>query len=130
MRTIRILIIFCLLASRPSCLRGEVPPALDSADERAIELALRGIKMTTHDSTFQKTNVESELVLQKTRTFLQQPLALPAYGQSVASKLGAITSLEALARFSQDQLAVEPAPPAIPVAPVKVDPDFLTNLPP
>src|SRR5579862_1163299 len=130
MRNIRIVIIFCLLASCPSWLRGEVPPAFDAADMHAVELALRGIKMTPHDLTFQKTNVESELVLQKARTFLQQPLTLPAYGQSVASNLQAISSLQSLARFSQDQLEVVPVPIDVGYSPVKVDSGFLTNLPP
>jgi len=63
-----------------SAAAAEVPPALDARDEQAIEMALRAIKMTPHDLSFQKTNVESELILQKARTFLQQPLTLPAYG--------------------------------------------------
>jgi len=41
--------------------------------------------MAPPDLSFSKTNVESELVLHKASVFLQQPLALPAYGQSVMS---------------------------------------------
>jgi HEAT repeat protein len=130
MRTIRIAAFFCLLASCPSWLRGEVPPALDARDEQAIEMALRAIKMTPHDLSFQKTNVESELVLQKARTFLQQPLTLPVYGQSVASNLQEITSLQMLALFAQHQLEIQSAPIDTKYLPVKVDPEFLTNLPP
>jgi HEAT repeat protein len=114
----------------PSCLDGQVPPALDARGEQAVEMALQGIKMTTHDLAFQKTNVESELILQKARTFLQQPLTLPVYGQFVASNLQAVSSLQSLAWFSENQL--EPGLVILDVEyqPVKVDPDFLTNLPP
>lgn len=130
MRNIQTIIVFCLLASCPPWLRGEVPPALDARDERAIETALSAIKMTPHDLSFQKTNVESELILQKARTFLQQPLTLPVYGQSVASKLQAITSLRSLVWFSQRQLEIRSAPIDMKSLPAKVDSDFLTNPPP
>ena len=106
-------------------------PALDATDERAIELALRAIKMSKHDLSFSKTNVESELVLQKTRTFLQQPLTLPAYGQYVTSVLQTGTSINALVQFSGSQLEL----PiwfrrSIKYAQVKPDPVFMTKLPP
>jgi HEAT repeat protein len=127
---IRLLIVLCVLASFPLCLRGQVPPALDGTDEHYIELALRAIKMTPQDLSFSKTNVESELVLQKARTFLQQPLTLPVYGQSVASNLQAITSLAALAQFSWQQLELPAVAIRMISSPVKVDPAFLTNLPP
>jgi chromosome condensin MukBEF MukE localization factor len=86
-RNIRIVLAVVLFASCSSCLRGETAPAFDSTDEHAIELALRALKMTPPDLSFMKTNVESELVLHKAGLFLQQPLALPAYGQSVMSNL-------------------------------------------
>jgi HEAT repeat protein len=105
-RAIRIVVAFCLVASYPSFLRGATPPALDGSDEHAIELALRAIKMTPHDLSFSKTNVESELVLQKARMFLQEPLTLPAYGHFVTTNLQAVASLGALANFARGQLEV------------------------
>lgn len=130
-RTIRIVIVFYLLASCPSWLRGETPSALDATDEHAIELALRGIKMTPHDLSFSKTNVESELVLQKARTFLQQPLTLPAYGHFVTTNLQAAASLVALASFAREQLEV----PSVNYVDqlsrlVELDGRFLAQLPP
>ncbi len=100
----RVMSVVCFLALLPLCVHGQVPAALDARDEQAIETALRAIKMTPHDLSFQKTNVESELILQKARTFLQQPLTLPAYGQSVASNLQAVISLQSLVGFSKQQL--------------------------
>ena len=120
----------CLLASCPSCLRGETPLPLDGADAHAIELALRAIKMTPQDLSFSKTNAESELILQKARMFLQEPLTLPPYGQLVASNLQATTSLHMLAQFSRSQLELPPVLVDMEYSPAKVDPDFLTNLPP
>jgi HEAT repeat protein len=109
---------------------SELPPALDATDEHSIEMALRALKMTPHDLSFSKTNVDSELILQKARMFLQEPLTLPAYGQSVMSNLQTVASLRSLARFSQHQLEVEHADVSMLSAPVKIEPDFLTNLPP
>ena len=125
----RCLVLFLIVSSAGA---AELPPALDTADEHAIELALRALKMTPHDLSFSKTNVESELILQKVRTFLQQPLTLPAYGQSVMAKLQSATSVQALARFSRKQLEVptEIVGGSMVYAPVKVDPTFLANLPP
>jgi HEAT repeat protein len=125
-RTIQIVAALCLFAS---CLRGETPPALDSTDEHAIELALHAIKMTPRDLSFIKTNVESELVLHKASVFLQHPLALPSYGQSVMSNLETVTSMAALARFSQWELEIPVGPLDI-FAPMAVDPAFLNRLPP
>jgi HEAT repeat protein len=122
---------FCLsLAVCASRIRAEVAPALDGRDERAIEMALRAIKMTPQDLAFQKTNVESELILQKARVFLQQPLTLPAYGQLVASNLQDISSLSGLAQLSWKQLEVQPAPIGMIYEPILVDGIFLSNLPP
>lgn len=121
---------FWLFLIVSSAAAAELPPALDARDEQAIEMALRAIKMTPHDLSFQKTNVESELILRKARTFLQQPLMLPVYGQSVASNLQAVGSLAALAQFSRQQLEVPPMAIRMIYSPVKVDPEFLTNLPP
>ncbi len=126
----RVLLGVCFLALCPSLLHGEVPPALDAKDEQAMELALRGIRMTAHDLSFQKTNVESELILQKARTFLQQPLTLPAYGQSVVSNLQAVSSLQALSWFSEKQLETGPVLLDVEYQPVEISPDFLSNLPP
>ena len=114
----------------PSCVEGQVPPALDARGEQAVEMALQAIKMTTDDLAFQKTNVESELILQKARTFLQQPLLLSVYGQSVASNLQTIGSLQSLAWFSEKQLELGPVMLDVEYQPIKVDADFLTNLPP
>ena len=106
-------------------------PALDAADEHEIEVALRAIKMTTHDLSFSKTNVDSELVLQKARRFLQEPLTLPAYGHFVTTNLQAVASLGALAGFAREQLEV----PMVSYIdrhsrPVELDQRFLSQLPP
>jgi HEAT repeat protein len=130
---IRVLVVWYLLALCPLCVRSEVPPALEARDEQAIEMALQAIKMTPHDLVFQKTNVESELILQKARTFLQQPLTFPAYGQSVASNLQAVASMTDLAEFSREQLELGPKPvvaASMLFASIKLDSAFLTNLPP
>jgi HEAT repeat protein len=79
----------CAVAAQPL-------PVLDGADMAQIELALRALKMTERDLSFSKTNVESELVLQKARTFLQQPLALPGFGQQTLTNLRAAHSLKTL----------------------------------
>jgi len=126
----RVVVACLFLAASPACFPGEIAPALDTRDQRAIEMALRGIKMTTEDLAFQKTNVESELILQKARTFLQQPLALPVYGQSVASNLQRASSLQSLAWFSQRQLETGSVTLDMKYQPVKVGLDFLSNLPP
>jgi len=120
-----------LWAACPSSLRGEVLPAWDAADEHAIDCALRALKMTEPDLSFSKTNAESELVLGKTRLFLQEPLVLPAYGQSVLTNLQAAGSLEALAGFAREQLEI----PRVNVIDqisrsVKLDQRFLSQLPP
>jgi len=126
----RVLLVVCFLALCPLCVRSEVPPALDARDEQAIEMAMQAIKMTPHDLAFQKTNVESELILQKARTFLQQPLTLPVYGQSVVSNLQAVASLWQLAWFSRQQLELPPTAIRMIYGPVPVDSVFLSNLPP
>ncbi|HVM60531.1 MAG TPA: HEAT repeat domain-containing protein [Verrucomicrobiae bacterium] len=126
----RVFVVCFLLAVAPSCLPGEIPPALDARDEQAMEMALRGIRMTPQDLSFQKTNVESELILQKARTFLQQPLTLPVYGQSVASHLQSISSLAGLADFSRREVEVPMTIIDMEYLPVRVDPGFLSNLPP
>jgi hypothetical protein len=114
-----------------SAVAAGVPPPLDATDEHAIELALRAIKMTPHDLSFSKTNVESELILQKARTFLQQPLTLPAYGQSTMAKLQAVTGLQALADFAREQVEVPPAETLnYPCQDFAVDEKFLEKLPP
>ena len=127
-RTIRIVAVLCFFAS---CLRGETPPALDSTDEHAIELALRSLKMTPNELSFIKTNVESELVLHKAALFLQQPLALPAYGQSVMSSLAEPSHQWPLSQFSHDQLEIHREGASdFGSALITVDPAFLNKLPP
>ncbi|MGO9528264.1 MAG: HEAT repeat domain-containing protein [Verrucomicrobiia bacterium] len=122
--------VVCFLALLPLRVHGQVPAALDARDEQAIEMALRAIKMTPRDLSFQKTNVESELILQKARTFLQQPLTLPGYGQSVASNLQASNSMGRLAYFPWQQLELPPIAIRMIYGPLDIDPAFLTNLPP
>ncbi len=123
----RLLVLF-LIAS--SVVAAETPPAFDSMDEHALELALRALKMTPADLSFIKTNVESELVLHKASVFLQHPLALPAYGQSVMSNLQKVASLMALARFSREQIEVSPAMVRMIYSPVPIDAEFMKKLPP
>ena len=93
--TVRLLLLFALLA--PAWLHAESPVALDDQDDRAIQLALRALKMTERDLAFQKTNVEAEFIWPAARTFLQQPLAVPVFGQSVFSNLSAVTTLADIA---------------------------------
>lgn len=123
----RLLVLF-LIAS--SVVAAETPPAFDSMDEHALELALRALKMTPADLSFIKTNVESELVLHKASVFLQHPLAFPAYGQSVMSNLQKVASLMALARFSREQIEVSPAMVRMIYSPVPIDAEFMKKLPP
>ena len=108
---------------------AETPPAFDATDQHALRLALRAIKMTEPDLSFSKTNVESELVLAKTRVFLQQPLALPVYGQSVLSRCASAESLRNLAEFARELL--DQAQPRTDVEPqrISLDPEFLAKLP-
>jgi HEAT repeat protein len=123
----RCLVLFLIVSSAGAT---ELPPALDTADEHAIELALRALKMTPHDLSFSKTNVESELILQKAWTFLQQPLAFADYGHFVLRTCASARSLDDLSEFSRMSLEVGlPPPPAGPVAPIKLDPNFLAKLP-
>jgi hypothetical protein len=87
--------------------------------------------MTPSDLSFMKTNVESELVLHKAALFLQQPLALPVYGQSVMFNLQTVASMAALARFSHDQLEIHrEGATDFGSALIAVDPAFLNKLPP
>ena len=126
-RNIRILVAFFLFTS---CLRGETPPAFDSTDEHALELALRAIKMTPTDLSFSKTNAESELVLSQATNFLQRPLDLPIYGQYVMSNLKATSSLSSLTWFSGEQLGEMGAAISIGSEMISIDPSFMSNLPP
>ena len=66
------------------------------AAEPAIDLALRAIKMTEHDLSFSKTNVDSELIFPEARSFLQQPLALPAFADTTLARLRAATNFVTL----------------------------------
>jgi HEAT repeat protein len=121
-------LVFLLIVS--SATAAELPSALDAMDEHYIELALRALKMTEHDLSFVKTNAESELVLGKVRTFLQQPLALPVYGQSVLSNCIAMTSLSDAADFSRRQLEVSPSRIRVISPVIDLDSGFLEKLPP
>ncbi|HUJ10080.1 MAG TPA: hypothetical protein VL171_08645 [Verrucomicrobiae bacterium] len=87
--------------------------------------------MTEHDLSFSKTNAESELVLDKTRLFLQQPLTLPAYGQSVMKQLKAAGSAAELSRFACEQLEIPRVMYVDRISqPVKLEQQFLSQLPP
>ena len=114
----------------PVVIRAEVPAPFDAADAHALQLALRAIKMTERDLGFQKTNVEAELVLDKTRLFLQEPLRLPDYAQSVFSNCSGATSLHDLTRFTFQQLEIQEAPLNFKAPVIVVSAEFLAKLPP
>jgi hypothetical protein len=118
-----------LLFCTSSVLAAEMPPALDTTDESAIDLALRAIKMTERDLSFSKTNAESELVLGKTRRLLQEPLSLPLYGQFMLSNCASVASLADLARFTGAQLELPPRLIDVEFQRLNVDPGFLKRLP-
>ncbi len=105
-------------------------PALDATDQRAIELALRTIKMSEHDLSFSKTNVESELVLQIARVFLQQPLVLAGQAQTVLSNLSAQCTLWQLANACHAQLGISRLGFGYIHDPILVDTNFLSALDP
>ena len=121
-------LVFSLMVS--SVAAAELPPALDATDRHEIEVALRALKMTPHDLSFKKDVVDSELVLRKSRLFLQQPLTLPAYGYYMMTNLQAVASLEALAGLAREQVEVPP-PPAFAFTHVgtTVGNEFLEKLP-
>jgi hypothetical protein len=117
----RIFLIFLLL----------LPAArAENTDFHHVERALRAMKMTPHDLSFKKNHADSELVLQKSRAFLQQPLALPAHGHYVFSNLQTTTSLSKLADFSREQLEIKPLAMPASVSAVPLDGNFLEKLPP
>jgi HEAT repeat protein len=106
-----------------------VEPALDATDEHAVELALRAIKMSPRDLAFKKDYAESELVLEKSRRSLQQPLALAGHAGLVASNLQGVASLDALAVFSHKQLEIQ-MPRLNVVSPkIELDDAFVRQLP-
>ena len=113
----------------PLVLHAEIPAPFDATDARALQLALRALKMTERDLGFQKTNVEAELVLGKTRLFLQEPLRLPGYAQSVLSNCSAATTLCDLTRVAFQQLEIHEPPLNFKYHPVTVDAAFLAKLP-
>jgi HEAT repeat protein len=119
---------FILICS--SAIAAELPPAFDANDLLAVQTALRGIKMSPRDLSFKKDIVDCELVLQKSRLFLQQPLMLPAYGHQVITNLQSVSSLVGLADFSREQLEVPLAPIGEGEANVQLDAEFLKRLPP
>ena len=121
------LLLVALLA--PAWLQAEVPAAFDATDAQALQLALRAIKMTERDLGFQKTNVEAELVLGKTRLFLQDPLQLPGYAESVMSNCAAATSLSSLTWFAHRQLEPPRGGYAVMGPSFMDDSTFLTKLP-
>ena len=126
--TRRILLLLACLV--PALLHADIPAAFDAGDEKALQLALRAIKMTEADLGFQKTNVESELTLAKSRLFLQEPLRLPNYAHSVLRNCTAATNLCALSVFTFRQLEVELPMLDFKYCPTAIDPAFLAKLPP
>src|SRR5258706_5192001 len=95
----------CLLCPlRPLRLCGETPPALDATDQHYIDLALRAIKMSPTDLCFKKAHIESTLVLEKSRAFLKQPVALSHYATLSKSNLQTIATINMLADFSRRQV--------------------------
>jgi len=112
-----------------SCFHVETPPLLDEDAQHAIELGLRAIKMTKRDLGFQKTNVQSELILTKARLFLQEPLRVPGYAHSVFSDCAHPASLRKLAGFAFQQLEIESPTIDFQHPVVAVDPMFLARLP-
>ena len=123
----RLLLLVALLA--PAWLHAAPPVAFDTTDERALQLALRTLKMTERDLAFQKTNVESELVLAKSYQFLQDPLHLPSYAESVMSNCAAATRLGALTDFAFRQLEIQLPPKSFVYPLITVDAAFLAKLP-
>ena len=123
----RVLLFVALLT--PLVLHAEIPAAFDATDAQALRLALRALKMTERDLGFQKTNVEAELVLTKTRLFLQEPLRLPGYAESVLSNCTTATDLSDLANIVFDQLEIRSPMITTMFSPVTVDTTFLSNLP-
>ena len=124
---IRLALIMCVLPV--VSLFAETPAALNATDERAIQLALRALKMTERDLSFQKTNVESELIFPQARQFLQAPLRLPGYAEMVLSNCTSATELRDLANFASQQF--DPLPTFYDVRPyaIFIEPGFLTKLP-
>lgn len=122
----RWLVCFLIVSSAAA---AESPSALDATDEHYIELALRALKMTEHDLSFAKTNAESELVLGKVRMFLQQPLTLPAYGQSVLSNCARMVSLGDASEFARQQLELPQEAITNDAPKVELSPEFLDKLP-
>ncbi|MCG3149665.1 MAG: hypothetical protein PCFJNLEI_03130 [Verrucomicrobiae bacterium] len=113
----------------PLCLCGSSPHALDSTDERAIELALRAIKMSEHDLGFSKTNVESELILSQSRLLLQNPLLLPAYGSDARTSCSTATNLADLVDLAFAQLTSRRLESGCAEAEDSLDQEFITKLP-
>lgn len=127
----KLLRLIVVLALCSPCVRGETPAVLDAADEHALQLALRALKMTERDLGFSKTNVESELILPRARQFLQDPLQLSTYAQLVVSNCAVATRLGALSGFAFQELDTTSIGMLdFEVDPIRVDLKFLTNLPP
>ena len=124
---IRLALLICLLPV--ISLFAETPVAIDTTDERTIQLALRALKMTERDLAFQKTNVESELIFPQARQFLQDPLRLPGYAQSVLSNCTAATELRNLANFASQQFNPLPYFYDVRFSPITIQPEFLAKLP-
>jgi len=119
--------IFLALCS--PCHRAEAPAVRDAAGEHAIELGLRAIKMTARDLGFQKTNIKSELILGKSKLFLQEPLRLSGYAHSVFTNCAQATSLRKLTGFAFRQLEIAPPTLEFNHPAVAVDLAFLAKLP-
>ena len=124
---IRLALLICLLPVVG--LFAETPAAFDATDDRALQLALRALKMTETDLGFQKTNVESELVLSKSRQFLQEPLRLSAYAQTVMSNCAFASTLSELIFFAWRGLAHTGYTFSGSIHALRVDTVFLTKVP-
>jgi len=122
----RVLLFVALLL--PAWLIAETPVAFDATDERALQLALRALKMTESDLAFQKTNVESELILPQARQFLEEPLSVPGYAEAMLDDCLRSTNLERLVMYSFKQPFIGQWSCGI-REPEKIDPSFLTKLP-
>lgn len=105
-------------------------PALDATDQRAIELALRAIKMSEQDLSFSKTNVESELVIPKARQFVQKPLALPVFAHDCLTNFQSATSLDKIAYWGSSQIKFGPGVGPGHYSTPTLKTDRLSSLPP
>jgi HEAT repeat protein len=126
---LRLVLIGVMPAMVAAPVGGGFPVVLDGTDAHYIGVALRGIKMTTEDLSYQKDHADPEFVLAGARQFLRRPLALPLHGQRVAGQLREARSLAEMARFVREQLEVGPVEPGSGAPAVDVPEEFLRQLP-